>query len=86
VGILIAIALICAVWAIAASLIIARDLEKRGVPVTFLWLRVMILSYLHQYSAVTREQDGRVGPLFYHYVVPLNIALVLVVVMAILAT
>ncbi|MBN2565171.1 MAG: hypothetical protein JXB46_05625 [Candidatus Eisenbacteria bacterium] len=84
-GFMIAIALICGIWAIVASLMIARDLEKRGIPVSYLWLRLMILKYLHVYSKVTREQNGRVGPLFYHYVVPLNVALVLAVVMAIAA-
>jgi hypothetical protein len=41
----------------------------------------MILSYLHQYAKVTRQETGRIGPLFYHYVVPLNLALVLAVAM-----
>jgi hypothetical protein len=63
---------------------IVADLQKRGVPVSFLWLRLLILKYLHEYAKVTREQTGRVGPLFYHYVVPLNVALVLVVVVAII--
>ena len=47
------------------------------------WLRLMILKYLHEYSKITREETGRVGPLFYHYVVPLNVALVVVIVLAI---
>ena len=45
----------------------------------------MILKYLHQYSKITREEKGRVSPLFYHYVVPLNVALVLAVAMAVVA-
>jgi hypothetical protein len=53
------------------------------VPVSLVWLRVLILKYLHEYATVTRDQTGRVGPLFYHYVVPLNVALVLVVIVAI---
>ncbi len=81
--ILIGLALVCAVWAVTASLLIARDLQKRGVSVSFVWLRVMILKYLHQYSRITQEETGHVGPLFYHYVVPLNVALVLVIVLAI---
>ena len=44
----------------------------------------MILKYLHQYAKITQEETGRVGPLFYHYVVPLNVALVLVIVIAII--
>jgi hypothetical protein len=45
----------------------------------------MILKYLHEYARVTREETGRVGPLFYHYVVPLNIALVLVIILAVVS-
>ena len=82
-ALLIALALACAVWGVVASILIARDLAKRGVPVSIVWLRVMILKYLHEYSKMTREETGRVGPLFYHYVVPLNIALVLVIILAI---
>lgn len=80
---LVSMALVCAMWAVTASIFIARDLGRRGFPVSILWLRVMILKYLSQYARVTQEETGHVGPLFYHYVVPLNIALVLVVILAI---
>jgi hypothetical protein len=73
--------LVCATWAVTAAVLMARDLGKRGLPVSFVWLRLMILSYLHQYAKVTRQETGRIGPLFYHYVVPLNLALVLAVAM-----
>lgn len=82
-SVLIVAALLCAVWAVAASIAIAGDLEKRGHDVSVVWLRVMILKYLHEYARVTREETGKVGPLFYHYVVPLNVALVLVVILAV---
>ena len=78
-------AAVCAVWAVVAAVLIARDLDRRGMKVNIIWLRVMILKYLHEYSKITREEDGRVGPLFYHYVVPLNVALVLAVTMAIMS-
>ena len=82
-GLLIGLGFVCVVWAIVAAILIAVDLSKRGVPVNVIWLRVMILKYLHEYSKLTREETGRVGPLFYHYVVPLNVALILVLIMAI---
>jgi hypothetical protein len=76
--------LVCAMWAVTAAVLMARDLGKRGLPVSFVWLRLMILSYLHQYTKVTRQETGRIGPLFYHYVVPLNLALVLAVAMLVI--
>ena len=81
---LIGLILVCGGWAVAASLLIARDLEKHGVHVRYLWLRVMILKYLSQYRRVTLEETGRVGSLFYHYVIPLNIALALTIILVIL--
>ena len=82
-GLLIAIGLICVVWAVVAAVLIAHDLHKRGSKVSLVWLRVLILKYLHEYAKVTQAETGRVGPLFYHYVVPLNVALVVVVVLAV---
>lgn len=83
--ILLGFVLVCAIWAVTASLLIARDLEKRGIPVSFFWLRLMIFKYLHQYNTMTRQETGRIGSLFYHYVVPLNLAAALLVVIAIIA-
>ena len=81
-ALIIGLILVCGGWAVAASVLIARDLERRGVHVSYLWLRVMIFKYLGQYRRVTLQETGRVGSLFYHYVIPLNIALVLTIILA----
>ena len=83
-ALLISLILVCGAWAAAASLLIARDLERRGVRVSYLWLRVMMLQYLGQYRRVTVQETGRVGSLFYHYVIPLNLALVLTIILVVL--
>jgi len=83
-ALLICLILVCGVWAVAASLLIVRDLERCGVHVNYLWLRVMILKYLSQYRRVTLQETGHVGTLFYHYVIPLNIALALTIILAVL--
>ena len=85
-GILLGFSIVCCIWAVIASILIARDLEQRGHQISYIWLRVMILKYLHQYRKITQAETGHVGPLFYHYVVPLNMALVLVIVMVIVAS
>jgi hypothetical protein len=82
---LIGFLLVCAIWAVTAAVLIARDLDKRGVRVRFVWLRLMIIPYLHQYARITQAETGRVGALFYRYVVPLNVALVLAIAMAVVA-
>lgn len=73
----------CIAWAVVGALLIARDLERRGISVSYLWLRIMIVKYLGQYARATKQETGRVGPLFYHYVVPINLALVVFVVLAV---
>ena len=78
-GLLYFIGIVCVVWALAAAVMIAAYLDRRGSKVSFLWLRLLILKYLHEYASLTREETGHVGPLFYHYVVPLNTALVVFV-------
>ncbi|HPR63373.1 MAG TPA: hypothetical protein PK014_04060 [Thermoanaerobaculia bacterium] len=83
-GILIGLGVVCVIWAVVAAILIAADLQRRGMRVNIVWLRWMILKYLHEYARLTREEDGRVGPLFYHYVVPLNLALVIFVLLAIM--
>ena len=82
-GLLICLILVCGGWAVAASLLIARDLERRGVSVSYLWLRVMLLKYLSQYRRVTLQETGQVGSLFYHYVIPLNVALALTIILVV---
>jgi hypothetical protein len=74
--ILIAIAILSALWGVASSAMIAAALQQRGVKVSWLFLRVMILKYLGQYRDVTRSETGRTGPLFYSYVFAMNLALV----------
>lgn len=84
-AVLVALAALCVVWAVVAALLIAGDLNKRGVKVSYVWLRVLILKYLGEYATITRAQTGRTGPLFYHYVLPLNVALVLCLVLVLRA-
>ena len=79
----IVVLIVCAVWATAASIMIASNLMNRGISVSFFWLKFKILGYVHQYRKITKEETGRVGPLFYHYVIPLIIALLVVVGMVI---
>ncbi|NMC43697.1 MAG: hypothetical protein GYA46_07250 [candidate division Zixibacteria bacterium] len=77
-GVLIALAAVCVAWFVVTSLCIFDNLRRRGRPVNFLLLRLLLFSYVSQYREVTIMEDGRVGPLFYHWIVSINLALVLV--------
>ena len=75
--ILLAVAIVSALWGVASAVLIAEALRKRGVKVNWIFLRFLILSkYLGQYRDITRQETGRSGPLFYSYVVAMNLALV----------
>lgn len=74
--VLIAIALVSVIWGVVSSIVIASALQKRGIKVSYLFLRVMILKYIGQYRDITRQETGRTGPWFYSYVIAMNGALV----------
>jgi hypothetical protein len=74
--ILFAVAIVSVLWGVASAVLIAEALRKRGVKVNWVFLRFLILSkYLGQYRDIARQETGRSGPLFYSYVVAMNLAL-----------
>ena len=73
------LALIAIVWFVVSTILIYEFLRKRNVKVSFILLRLLIFSYVSQYKEITIKETGRVGPLFYHWVVSINIALVAVI-------
>ena len=62
------------------SIMIVNEVSKRGIKINFLWLRLYIIKYIHQYKKLTLEESGRVGPLYYPCVISVNLALVLAVI------
>jgi hypothetical protein len=66
-----------AVWGVASHIGTVAALEKRGVQVKYpLLVPLMPISYMPQYRAMTLQESGRIGPLFYSYVLANGIALV----------
>jgi len=63
-------------WGIANMIRITAWLQRRGVKINDLFLRVLIIRYVHQYREMSRAEFGQVGPLFYNYVIAMNVALV----------
>lgn len=74
--VLAAIAATCLVWAIVAAMCIGAWLAGHGVRVNWIFYRAMLPWYVHRYAKMTREIDGRAGPLLPQFVVPINLALV----------
>ena len=73
------------VWGVVAGILIFEALRRKGLTTSFLWIRLFMPFYVHRYSVVTREETGRTGPLFYHFVIAFNIALLAALLAAALA-
>ncbi len=61
------------------SIMIVRDLSKRGVKISFFWLRIYLIKYIHQYKQLTLKETGKIGPLYYPCIISVNMALVLAI-------
>jgi len=73
------IAGIAIIWYLVSSIMIYNELKKRNVRVNFILIRFMIISYANQYKEITKKETGKVGALFYHWIIAINMALVFAV-------
>ena len=71
----------CLAWAASAGLLAVRYCEWHGASVNPAILGIEMLKCLSCYKKLTREETGHVGSLFYHFVIPINAALVLAIVL-----
>jgi hypothetical protein len=74
----------CVIWNVATSIRIFDWFRHRGVSVSFVWLRVTAPWYAHKYRKITREETGRTGALYYHWIISINSALVFALVAIVL--
>lgn len=73
-NIFIALAAVCAVWAVVAAILLARAMEQYGTRTPFLFVGVLVFRNLHRYQEITRKESGQTGALFWAYAVPINLA------------
>jgi hypothetical protein len=77
--ILTALAALAVIWSVVSSIRIYEALRRMNVNVNFLWLRVMIPKYAQQYKEITIKETGKPGPLYYHWIISINLVLVMAV-------
>ena len=70
------IAVIALIWYVVSSIMIYNELKKRNVRVNFIFIRFMIIPYANKYREITKKETGKVGSLFYHWVISINVTLV----------
>ena len=76
---LISIAALSALLYVVSSILIMHELRKRNIKVSFLFSRLLIPKYAHQYKKITLKENGKVGSIFYLWIVSINLALILVI-------
>jgi len=75
-----ALAIISAACGVISSIIITSFMSRRGIKINFLFIKVLILKYVHQYRKITLQETGKPGPWFYSYIISMNLALVFAVI------
>jgi uncharacterized oligopeptide transporter (OPT) family protein len=73
---LLVLAIFSALWGIVSSLVIASFLSKRGIKINYIFFKVLMIKYIHQYRKITMQENGRPGPWFYSFVISMNLALI----------
>jgi hypothetical protein len=69
---------------VAATVMIASFLSRRGVKINHLLFRALIPKYVRQYREITMEETGKPGPLFYSFIAAWSLALLFAIVAIIL--
>ena len=69
---------------VTLAMMMVHEVSKRGVKISFLWLRLYIIKYMHQYKQMTKKETGKVGPLFYPCIASINLVWILAVVSALI--
>jgi len=70
------VACIAITWYIVSGIMIVSQLQKRKQKINFVFIKLMQPVYAHRYKKITLEETGKVGSLFYHWLVSVNIALI----------
>jgi hypothetical protein len=73
------LAFIAVAWFIVSGIMIINELLKRKQKISFVFIKLMLPVYAHRYKKITLEETGKVGSLFYHWVIAINTALVLAI-------
>ena len=75
-----ALAIIAVLWGTISAIKIVIYLSSRGVRINYLFLRVLIIKYVHNYHDMTAKESGRPGPWYYSYVTSMLLALLFAIV------
>lgn len=67
------------IWFIVSGMMMVNELMKRGEKINFIFINAMFPVYANRYKKITLEETGKIGSLFYHWLIAINTALVFAV-------
>jgi len=73
-------AALCAGWALVSIILITRILDARGMKTPLPLIGLYVFRNLDRYREMTLKETGKVGRLFYAFIVPVNAAWMLALV------
>jgi len=76
-GTLLFLAVVSVVWAVVSAVRITAILDQAGLKTPFPFIGLFLFRNLIRYREITLRETGKVGPLFYSYVIPINAAWIL---------
>ena len=56
------------------DLAVVSNTPGRTRLINFFLIKLFIFKYISQYNEMTKQEKGKVGPLFYHFIVPMWLA------------
>lgn len=71
------LALSAMLFNVVVTMIIISKLSGRGVKINIIFLRLLFPKYVHQYKKMVTQETGKESPLYYFWLVSINLALVL---------
>lgn len=74
------LALTAMLFNVVVTMVIVSKLSRRGVKINMLFLRFLYPKYVHQYKKMVTQETGKGSPLYYFWLVSINLALVLCIV------
>lgn len=73
------LAVACAVTGVVLMMAMTAAVRARGYKINWAFLRLFVLKYISDYRNITIKESGRPGPLFYPFVISMNLALLFAV-------
>lgn len=74
------LALPCAIIGVVLMVAMTIGVQARGNKINWVLLRLLVLKYVSDYRSITIKESGRPGPLFYPFLISINLALFFTVV------